>query len=227
MVDTFNYFHWLISDSNFFLVDKNTIVNPPIMHMTLNWCFTRVLIDAIGFNRCFIISSFNIATLQQFFKKRQNRRYYHFNNTTRNQVEKPYKYLTCRLNFPATEVLNMAPNVPRRERPVRMLTYWGARSSGFTWYPEIASPLKPTPTLRRTRAMLSFLLLTNLSPIKQRASTPNPAIYEISFIKVSLFRCHVNQRFPAVTWLKYYRYGVKLYSINQSIKDFLVPRRII
>ena len=48
------------------------------MHMTLNWCFTRVLIDAIGFNRCFIISSFNLATLQQFFKKRQNRRYYHF-----------------------------------------------------------------------------------------------------------------------------------------------------
>ena len=46
--------------------------------MTLNWCFTRVLIDAIGFNRCFIISSFNLATLQQFFKKNQNRRYYHF-----------------------------------------------------------------------------------------------------------------------------------------------------
>ena len=49
------------------------------MHMTLNWCFTRVLIDKIEFNRCFIISSFNLATLQQFFKKRQNRRYYHFN----------------------------------------------------------------------------------------------------------------------------------------------------
>ena len=48
------------------------------MHMTLNWCFTRVLIDAIGFNWCFIISSFNLATLQQFFKNRQNRRYYHF-----------------------------------------------------------------------------------------------------------------------------------------------------
>ena len=48
------------------------------MHMTLNWCFTRVLIDAIGFNRCFIISSFNLAALQHFFKKRQNRRYYHF-----------------------------------------------------------------------------------------------------------------------------------------------------
>ena len=61
------------------LVDRNTIVNLPIMHMTLNWCFTRVLIDAIGFNRCFITSSFNLATLQQFFKKRQNRRYYHFN----------------------------------------------------------------------------------------------------------------------------------------------------
>ena len=30
------------------------------------------------FRRCFIISSFNLATLQQFFKKRQNRRYYHF-----------------------------------------------------------------------------------------------------------------------------------------------------
>ena len=42
------------------------------MHMTLNWCFTRVLIDAIGFNRCFTISSFNLATWQQFFKKRQN-----------------------------------------------------------------------------------------------------------------------------------------------------------
>ena len=54
------------------------IVNPPIMHMTLNWCFTRVLINAIEFNRCFIISSFNLATLQQFLKKRQNRRYYHF-----------------------------------------------------------------------------------------------------------------------------------------------------
>ena len=78
MVDTFNYFHLLISDSNFCLVDKNTIVNPPIMHMTLNWCFTRVLIYAIGFNRCFLISSFNLATLQQFFKKHQNRRYYHF-----------------------------------------------------------------------------------------------------------------------------------------------------
>ena len=48
------------------------------MHMTLNWYFTRVLIDTIGFNRCFVISSFNLATLQQFFKKRQNRRYYHF-----------------------------------------------------------------------------------------------------------------------------------------------------
>ena len=48
------------------------------MHITLNWCFTRVLIDAIGFNRCFIISSFNLATLQLFFKKHQNRRYYHF-----------------------------------------------------------------------------------------------------------------------------------------------------
>ena len=79
MVDTFNYFHLFISDSNFCLVDRNTIVNPPIMNMTLNWCFTRVLIDAIRFNRCFIISSFNLATLQQFFKKRQNRRYYHFN----------------------------------------------------------------------------------------------------------------------------------------------------
>ena len=78
MVDTFNYFHQLISDSNFCLVDRNTIVNPPIMHMTLNWCFTRVLIDAIGFNRCFIISSFNLATLQQLLKNRQNRRYYHF-----------------------------------------------------------------------------------------------------------------------------------------------------
>ena len=48
------------------------------MHMTLNWCFTRVLIDAIGFNRCFIISSFNWATLQPFFKKHGNRGYYHF-----------------------------------------------------------------------------------------------------------------------------------------------------
>ena len=48
------------------------------MHMTLNWCFKRVLINAIGFNRCFIILSFKLATLQQFFKKRQNRRYYHF-----------------------------------------------------------------------------------------------------------------------------------------------------
>ena len=48
------------------------------MHMTLNWCFTRVLINAIGFNRCFIISSFNLATLQQFFEKRQNSWYYHF-----------------------------------------------------------------------------------------------------------------------------------------------------
>ena len=38
------------------------------MHMALNWCFTRVLIDAVRFNRCFIISSFNLATLQQFFK---------------------------------------------------------------------------------------------------------------------------------------------------------------
>ena len=70
----------IISDSNFYLVDRNTIVNPPIMHMTLNWCFTRVLIDTIGFNRCFIISSFNLATLQ-FFKKRQNRRYYHFKSS--------------------------------------------------------------------------------------------------------------------------------------------------
>ena len=26
----------------------------------------------------YIILSFNLATLQQFFKKRQNRRYYHF-----------------------------------------------------------------------------------------------------------------------------------------------------
>ena len=42
--------------------------------------FYKSLIDAIGFNRCFIISSFNLATLQQFFKKRQNRRYYHFNH---------------------------------------------------------------------------------------------------------------------------------------------------
>ena len=31
------------------------------------------------FYKSFIISSFNLATLQQFFKKRQNRRYYHFN----------------------------------------------------------------------------------------------------------------------------------------------------
>ena len=30
----------------------------------------------------FIISSFNLATLQQFFKKRQNRRYYHFKAST-------------------------------------------------------------------------------------------------------------------------------------------------
>ena len=78
MVDTFNYFHKLICDSNFCLVDRNTIVNPPTMHMTLNWCFTRVLIDAIGFNWCFIISSCNLATLQKFFKKCQNRRYYRF-----------------------------------------------------------------------------------------------------------------------------------------------------
>ena len=35
MVNTFNYFHLLISDSNFCLVDRNTIVNPPIMHMML------------------------------------------------------------------------------------------------------------------------------------------------------------------------------------------------
>ena len=62
MVNAFNYFHQLISHSNFCLVDRNTIVNPPIMHMTFNWCFTRVLIDAIGFNRCFIISPFNLAT---------------------------------------------------------------------------------------------------------------------------------------------------------------------
>ena len=59
------------------------------MHKTLNWCFTRVLIDAIGFNRCFILSSFNLATLQQFFKKRQNRRYYHFKS----------KLWTCSLNW--------------------------------------------------------------------------------------------------------------------------------
>ena len=56
------------------------------MHMTLNWCFPRVLIDAIGFNRCFIISSFNLATLQQFWKKRQNRRYYHFKFQLKNKL---------------------------------------------------------------------------------------------------------------------------------------------
>ena len=88
MVDTLNNLRF-----EFLSGRQNTIVNPPIMHMTLNWCFTRVLIDTIGFNRCFIISSFNLATLQQFFKKRQNRRYYHFKHRLKNPLPRPQAFV--------------------------------------------------------------------------------------------------------------------------------------
>ena len=40
--------------------------------------FTRVLIDAID------VLLYHLATLQQFFKKRPNRRYYHFKKITSN-----------------------------------------------------------------------------------------------------------------------------------------------
>lgn len=47
--------------------------------------------------------------------------------------------LTSCLRDPARAVLTVAPNTPDLTTPVRMLEYCGAKSTGFTLYPETAT----------------------------------------------------------------------------------------
>ena len=55
---------------------------------------------------------------------------------------------------------------------MRILAYRGAMSRWFTLNPEMAKPEQPTAMMRHATAVVSDL--ANATPIRNRASPPNP-----------------------------------------------------